>query len=734
MSLHAEWISCPKDKGWIPEECIGRERKPYSGAVCFRHEFEVDGAELANGAKLKLSGLGYCFAYINGKRVGDIRLEPAHTDYTRSVYYRTFDISSLIHSGRNAISIVASGGFYNCRVSSARKFEVVPYQGTTQIWAEIYSTATGKILEATQSNQWRVTASGPLLYSQVHSGETYDGRCELLGWEDAWYNDSSWASARIADIPMGEFREADYPPCRITALHAPIAQKSLFLNEIEAESLGLGKKAIKATLFDFGKLISGAAKLCVRGDAGALVTLKYAIEVNDKWLPIKSAEASILEEIQTDRHFLRGAVTEERISDFAWHGFRYILMTVEGNANILSLNAAEIHCDAPIAASFKSSDPLLNSLAGEATDALLANSVGSLTNNPIEKLCWSGGALTAAEAILYSFNSDNDPLKLFLQTYLEEQAPSGAVPYILHTNKAASFSVENGGPAFDAAFILIPLLQYTFNGSLEYIKYHYQSYRKLLDYYLKNICNPDSYLVEFGGGDSQIAGGNLGAKSPLVSSAFFYGMVSSITKLAKEISKLDDAAYFDSIAETLKASYQQAFYKGNGIYGSGSITEQAITLLFGLSNDNQSISKLISALESAEVEKEQLGFIAACKALGEADLPNELYALLKKANAFSRQSKSYIQFSAILPNLYKYLAGIRIEKSKLVIKPLVPTSLNSVTAHYNSRYGQVETSWEQTAKAISFRVVIPKGVNAIFKWADKKLELASGLNELHFEH
>ena len=115
-------------------------------------------------------------------------------------------------------------------------------------------------------------------------------------------------------------------------------------------------------------------------------------------------------------------------------------------------------------------------------------------------------------------------------------------------------------------------------------------------------------------------------------------------------------------------------------------------------------------------------------------MPNELYALLKKANAFSRQSKSYIQFSAILPNLYKYLAGIRIEKSKLVIKPLVPTSLNSVTAHYNSRYGQVETSWEQTAKAISFKVVIPKGVNAIFKWADKKLELASGLNELHFEH
>ncbi|HYJ37557.1 MAG TPA: alpha-L-rhamnosidase N-terminal domain-containing protein, partial [Chitinophagaceae bacterium] len=90
----ANWIDDGKSQPLKDEEYYEDDPMPL-----FRKEFNVQKKIVS--ARLYISGLGYCEAYINGQRAGDQVLDPGFTTYAKQVLYSVYDITSLLKKGKN---------------------------------------------------------------------------------------------------------------------------------------------------------------------------------------------------------------------------------------------------------------------------------------------------------------------------------------------------------------------------------------------------------------------------------------------------------------------------------------------------------------------------------------------------------------------------------------------------------------------------------------------------------
>ena len=93
---HATWIGYPA--AWP-----GR-------ALYFRCQFKID--QPVGWARLYVCGLGYHELYVNGARLGDSVLDPAYTDISRRIMYRTFDIATLLVTGQNVFAAAVGNGWH----------------------------------------------------------------------------------------------------------------------------------------------------------------------------------------------------------------------------------------------------------------------------------------------------------------------------------------------------------------------------------------------------------------------------------------------------------------------------------------------------------------------------------------------------------------------------------------------------------------------------------------------
>ena len=77
-------------------------------ARMLRKEFEAD--RNIKHATAYISGLGLFEFYLNGSKIGDQVLSPGLTDYDKRVQYVTFDVTSQLKPGRNAIGLILGNG------------------------------------------------------------------------------------------------------------------------------------------------------------------------------------------------------------------------------------------------------------------------------------------------------------------------------------------------------------------------------------------------------------------------------------------------------------------------------------------------------------------------------------------------------------------------------------------------------------------------------------------------
>ena len=294
-----------------------------------RKEFAV--TKTVRAARVRLSGLGWSELYINGKKVSDDVLSPGLTDYSKEVLYRTYDVTSFLKPGANAIGIMLGNGWYSAA-------SVLPWERGGP-WgypprALLQMTLThddGTETHLLTDKTWKMSR-GPIGANQLVAGETYDARREKPNWSKTGFDDGKWSNVAVLPAPEGRLRSQTAAPMKVQATFKPIK---------------ITKHKSGGWMFEFDRYFSGWVLLKTRGKAGARITIHYELGEKDTYI-LKGDPA--------------GETYEPR---FTIHPVRYVRMEgLEGKPTPDTVLGREVYSDVDMHGQFSCSNKLLNRIHG----------------------------------------------------------------------------------------------------------------------------------------------------------------------------------------------------------------------------------------------------------------------------------------------------------------------------------------------------------------------------------
>lgn len=146
----------------------------------FRRPFRLAAPPVS--ARLYISGIGYCEAFLNGEKIGDRLLDPGWTDYRRRVLYSVYDITPYLREGENVLGVELAEGWYGHRHESFDRFMggQPAFQGTPRLLleADIRLADGGRVRLLSGPAGGFSTHPGAVVENGVYDGEVYDARRE----------------------------------------------------------------------------------------------------------------------------------------------------------------------------------------------------------------------------------------------------------------------------------------------------------------------------------------------------------------------------------------------------------------------------------------------------------------------------------------------------------------------------------------------------------------------------
>ncbi|HET8829312.1 MAG TPA: alpha-L-rhamnosidase N-terminal domain-containing protein, partial [Pelobium sp.] len=190
------WIGFDRAFPWDSIENASRLSARY-----FRKEFES--TKVVKSATASIVGLGLYELFINGKKVGDDVLAPSPTDYNQNVKANTYDVTSYIQNGKNAVAAVLGNGRFFAMRQNEKPYKVKTF-GFPKMLLNLHIVYTdGSTENIDTDNSWKGTADGPIRTNNEYDGEEYDATKEFPGWNKISFDDSKWLDAEYVQEPSG---------------------------------------------------------------------------------------------------------------------------------------------------------------------------------------------------------------------------------------------------------------------------------------------------------------------------------------------------------------------------------------------------------------------------------------------------------------------------------------------------------------------------------------------------
>lgn len=163
---------------------IARVPAPY-----LRKDFLVTGT--VTNAMVYVTALGAYELHLNGQNVGNGVLTPGWTQFTKRVYYQTYDVTGLVRAGSNTLSAILGDGWYASVL--AFKGQRTNYAGTPRLLTQLVLHFQNGTTQTIASDPTWKASYGPIQYGDLLIGSGYDARLEMPGWDTTNFNDSAWA-------------------------------------------------------------------------------------------------------------------------------------------------------------------------------------------------------------------------------------------------------------------------------------------------------------------------------------------------------------------------------------------------------------------------------------------------------------------------------------------------------------------------------------------------------------
>lgn len=712
-----------------------------------RKEFNLD--RMTTRTRVYISGIGYYEVYINGKKVGDRVLDPASSYYNNDqpfklrtrILYATYDVTDLLHKGKNVIGVILGNGWY-----SAEK-DVAPAPGGRSPYGDRpililqmnIETDLGQTQSIVSDSSWK-THSGPITYNDIFHGETYDARLEQPKWDEPGFEDGSWDEAVFAKPPSGTLTSEMLPPERVIETIQPV--KMVVPKDPEG---------FEGTyVYDFGQLFSGWVRIKLSGRRGTRVTLKYGSRVfpEDDTLDNRSNMIPGSVARQIDTYILKGEGVETWEPRFTLHGFRYV--EVRGDTDLPAVQSIEgrfVRSDLESTGSFASSNDLINRIHENIRWTFMSSFQGILQDaaDRAERQAWLGDPSFVAEDYIYNFD-----MLAFWEKWLNDiqdtQKENGDIPFVSPIHWRNEMNTYLMWPCWKSTYPLLTWYLYQYYGDKRVLEAQYPSLKKLID---SLGASANSYVISEGLGDHmepQSAGYShfspLHTPSALTSTAYYYYETWIVAQIADVLGHTEDGRKYSALAENIKEAFNHAFFNPEtGEYATGSQTSNALPLYLNLVPE-KNVPEVLGHLVKDIVMKHDghlstgiIGSNALAQTLpehGEAAVeygiatqttyPSLGYQVAKGATAVCETyecspwlSQNMKMFGSVDKFFYRNLAGINPAVpgyKRALIKPQPVGDLRSVNASEETVRGLISVSWIKGDSSLALKLSIPAGMEA----------------------
>ncbi len=684
------------------------------GDGLLRKEFSLPG-KVAR-ARAYVTALGYYELHINGKKVGDKVLDPAWTTYPKRVLYSTYDVTSDLKDGANAIGVMLGGGWATQGAGGPPE-----YKSPALLFQLNIELADGKTVSISSDHSWK-TAAGPVVSDSVYDGEVYDARLAKPGWDRPGFNDTGWAAARQEQGTAGAISAEMMPPIRVTDTLVP-------------RSMTNPEPGVY--VYDFGQNFAGWAQLRVRGPRGANVRLRFSELIYPNGMinrqNIRSAKAR-------DIYILKGSGLEKYEPHFTYHGFRYVELTgYPGTPSLDSIRGRVVNSAVQTTGSFVASKEILNQIQHLIRWGQLSNlySIPTDCDQRNERQGWMGDAQVSAEEAMMNFDMAAFYTN-FVRDIRDAQKPDGEIPDTV-PHKYGRYPAD---PAWGTAYPLICWYMWQQYGDKRILQENYDGLTKYVEF-LRSRAK-DNVLRYSYYGDWIAIKHTPGA---LVSDSYFYYDTRILSDIAKVLGKTGDTDAYAALAGQIKDAFNKTFFNAEtGEYANGSQTAQAMPLFLDLVPEKDRggvMGKLYNNIVYEHNTHLTTGFIGAKYLLpvltrdGHNDVAYELatqttypswgYMISKGATTLwelwqdkigpSMNSHNHIMLGSIGSWFYRALGGINLGADgegyrHILVEPRLVEDLHWASASIETVRGEVSCSWKHRTGSIAMEVTIPANSDA----------------------
>jgi len=686
-------------------------------APLLRKEFAL--AKPVQRARVRLSGLGWSELYVNGKKVADEVLSPGLTDYSQEVLYRTYDVTSFLKPGANAIGLMLGNGWYCAsRVLSWERGGPWGYQPRA-IMQMTVTHDDGTETQLLTDKTWK-TARGPIGANQLVAGEEYDARCEKPNWSRSGYDDGKWRGVDILDAPKGRLRSQTIPAMKIQSTFKPIK---------------ITKHKSGGWMCEFDRYFSGWVRVKVKGKAGDRITIHY--ELGEK-----------------DTYILKGDPTGETYEPrFTIHPVRYVRVEgLKAKPTPETVMGREVYSDVDLYGRFACSNKLLNRIHGNIQRSMRVALKGFVLD------CLHREPIFYNEPASYFGSLSSRKHMPGLWTEVARSIPlagsqdgdlSDIVPRLPGMRRQSDVSQN-------AAYPMLIWNLYQCHSDKRLLEHHYGRVKAWIEFIGREMVGENHIVTKGWLGEHMLPGRKTGhwefisAETPkdYIWTCYYYHNTRTLANICRVIGKKTDQARYAKLAEDIRAVINRKWLDPKtGHYASKSQTSEIIALALEIvpeKNRKQLIKNIAATITGPDGGKLRVGHVGlpgfmeslvdnglgkvVYNAVNHTEFPGWGYMIDQGATTIWESwgmlkggyhaEESMTMLAGVGRLLYESIAGIQEPAfygtrqfgpgyRSFDIKPHVLGDLKHAEASIRTVRGVISSSWKREADSLVLSVEIP---------------------------
>ena len=684
-------------------------------APMFQKTFDLDRFSCG---EVSLCALGFGTFYINGLKITDDLFVSPTSDYEKTLWFTSYDVTPLLKPGKNVIACILGNGWYNESVQTPWEYREAKWRDNPKFILTLKIDGADVV---NSDGSWLCKPESHIVFNQLRSGEHFDARLYDPKWNTLGADLVGWEPAIIDDTPpKGELKYSLCPPVGECAVYPA---KSVI------------KTGEKRYVFDIGQNISGYVRLYICQASGDLLWIRYGEQINpdgslnlngmDKFYPISHFQTDIF--ICNGKPFTYSPM-------FTYHGFQYIEIEGLDEANTSQVSGVFTHSDIPLLTGFECSNYDLNRLFYIGIMANYSNMQYTLTDCPTrEKFGWLNDAKASTEQILMNFDSLNF-FKKWYADIIDSIRDDGAIPGIAPTSGCLYDTWT--GPICSGALFEIPYKIYLYTGDDSIMIDALPSFMKHLAF-LKNQKRGDG-LIGFGLCDWAGPFDDLrSAPTPveLTDTALYIEFLQRTIFAAERAGNTGTAREVQDELDNVTKTFKKTYINPEGFCTVDEQTAIAMIIELGLYDDLEPLkSQLKDNVERYNFHHNcgMLGLRYLYYALNRCELHEYSYRIITAEGYPSytkwlrdgattlwetwqcNDSKNHHMYSDFMLWLMNTLVGIRLDPNKpgmkrIVVSPFFAEDLVYCSGYREMSEGKLKVAWQRNGDKVIVHINVPYG-------------------------